>query len=202
VTKLILVRHGETEWNRTRRYQGHTDVELSATGLWQAERLRNRLAVQKIDIVYSSDLKRALNTAQIITSKHNLAVIPCKELREIDFGELEGMTFDEIQRYYPDWDGVDSNESIPNGESLSQFASRIELYIARLVEQTDDKTVLVVAHGGSLQVLVCILLGINTKHWWQIRLYSASLTIVEGYPDAVVLSLLNDTCHLEDCRRE
>jgi len=200
--KLILTRHGETIENQKGIMQGHLPGHLSKQGVEQAKKLALRLKHNEIDAIYSSDLKRALNTAQIITSKHNLAVIPCKELREIDFGELEGMTFDEIQRYYPDWDGVDSNESIPNGESLSQFASRIELFIARLVEQTDDKTVLVVAHGGSLQVLVCILLGINTKHWWQIRLYSASLTIVEGYPDAVVLSLLNDTCHLEDCRRE
>jgi len=198
MVKLLLVRHGETEWNKTGRYQGRSDVELSAIGLWQAERLRDRLAGQRIDAVYSSDLKRALHTAQIITSQHNLAVMPCKELREIDFGELEGMTYDEIQLHYPNWSGISSDVSIPGGESLSQLAFRIELFVPRLAEHSGDKTVLVVAHGGALRVLVCILLGIGIEHWLQIRLDCASLTIMEGYPDRVVLSLLNDACHLED----
>lgn len=198
MVKLLLVRHGETEWNKTGRYQGHSDVELSAIGLWQAERLRDRLAGQRIDAVYSSDLKRASHTAQIITSQHNLAVMPGKELREINFGELEGMTYDEIQLHYPNWSGISSDVSIPGGESLSQLAFRIELFVPRLTEHSGDKTVLVVAHGGALRVLVCILLGIGIEHWRQIRLDGASLTIMEGYPDRVVLSLLNDTCHLED----
>lgn len=198
--RLLLVRHGETEWNREGRYQGHTDVELSTTGLWQAERLCDRLAEQRIDAVYSSDLKRALQTAQIITSKHNLAVIPCKELREIDFGELEGMTFDEIQRHYPDWGGMSSDVSLPRGENLSQLTARIELFVSRLVEHSGDRIVLVVAHGGSLQVLVCILLGIGIEHWRQICLDSASLSAVESYREQAVLSLLNDTCHLEGHR--
>jgi Fructose-2,6-bisphosphatase len=202
MTKLILVRHGETEWNRTGRYQGQSDIELNTTGLWQAERLRDRLVRQRIDAAYSSDLKRALHTAQIIISKHNLVMIPCKELREIDFGELEGMTSDEIQRHYPNWHGMSSDVSIPGGESISQLASRIELFVPRLVEYSGDKTVLIVAHGGTLQMLVCILLGIGTKYWRQIRLDSASLTIVESRSGRMVLSLLNDTCHLEDYRLE
>ena len=202
MAKLILVRHGETEWNRTGRYQGHTDIELSANGVWQVERLRNRLAGQRIDAAYSSDLKRALGTAQIIISKRDLAVIPCKELREIDFGELEGMTSDEIQRHYPNWDGMSSDVSNPGGETLSQLTSRIRLFVPRLAEYSGDKTILVAAHGGALRVLVCLLLGIDIEHWLQIRLSSASLTVVEGHPDQVTLSLLNDTHHLEDYRLE
>jgi alpha-ribazole phosphatase len=197
MVRLILVRHGETEWNRTGRYQGHTDVELSATGLWQVERLRDRLAGQRIDAVYSSDLKRALRTAQIITSKHNLAVIPCKELREIDFGEFEGMTFDEIQRHHPGWGGMSSDVNIPGGESLSQLVSRIELFISKMGKHSDDESVLIAAHSGSLQMLVCILLGIGIEHWRRIRLDSASVSVVESYLGRAVLSLLNDTCHLE-----
>ncbi len=198
MARLLLVRHGETEWNRTGRYQGNSDIKLSVIGLRQAERLRDRLSGQRLDAVYSSDLKRALRTARIIASKHNLRVTLCKELRETDFGKLEGLTFDEIKRYYPEWDGMDSNVSIPGGESLSNLASRTKLFVSRLVEHCDDETILVVAHGGSLRVLVCTLLGIGIEHWWQIRFDSASLTIVEGYPDQTVLSILNDTSHLED----
>ena len=203
MARLILVRHGETEWNRTGRYQGHTDVDLSATGLWHAERLRDRLDGQRIDAVYSSDSKRALRTAQIITSKRDLAVLPCKELREIDFGKLEGMTNDEIQHHYPNWADMSPDVSLPGGESLNQLISRVKLFASRLVEHSDDKTILVVAHGGSLQVLMCILLGIDIEHrWWQIRLGNASLTILEGYPEQATLSLLSDTSHLKDYRLE
>ena len=187
-------------WNRTGRYQGHTDVELNATGLWQAERLRSYLAEQRIDAVYSSDLKRALRIAKIIACEHGLVVIPCKELREINFGKLEGMTFNEIQRHYSGWGGVSSNVNIPGGENLNQLASRIELFVSKVSKYSAKETILIVAHGGSLQVLVCLLLGIGIEHWRQIRLDSASLTIVEDYPDAAVLSLLNDTCHVEDCK--
>ncbi len=203
MTRWTLVRHGETEWNRTGRYQGHTDIELSAIGLWQAERLRDCLDGQRLDAVYSSDLKRAWRTAQIITSKRDLAVIPCKELREIDFGKLEGMTRDEIQRHYPNWGERSPDVSPPGGESLNQLISRIKLFASRLVEPAVDKTILVVAHGGSLQVLMCILLGRDIEHqWWQIRLTNASITILEGHPGQVTLSLLNDTRHLEDCSLE
>jgi len=198
--RLLLIRHGETEWNRAGRYQGHSDIELSAIGIWQAERLRDCLNGQRIDAIYSSDFKRALHTAQIIATKHDLTVVSCRELREINFGELEGMTFDEIQHHYPGWDGIGYNISIPGGESLSQLASRAKLFISKLSKHSAKETILIVAHGGSLQVLVCLLLGIGIKYWRQIRLDSASLTIVECYPDAAVLSLLNDTCHVEDYR--
>ncbi len=203
MAKLILVRHGETEWNRTRRYQGHSDIELTAIGLWHAERLRDRLAQQRIDALYSRDLKSAWRTAQIITSKRDLTVIPCKELREINFGKLEGVTHDEMQRHCPNWVDMSPDVSLPGGESLNQLVSRIKLFVSRLDEHSGDKTILVVAHGGSLQVLMCILLGIDIEHrWWQIGLDRASLTAVEGYPGQVTVSLLNDTHHLEDYRLE
>ena len=200
MAKLILVRHGETEWNRIGRYQGRTDIELNTTGLWQAERVRDRLAGQKIDAIYSSDLRRALCTARIIASRHDLAVIPCQELREIDFGKIEGMTFDEIQRHYPAWSGMSSDLSIPGGESLSQLASRVELFISKLSQHSSDESILIVAHSGPLHILVCALLGIGIEHWLRIRLNAASITVVEGYPGMPRLSLLNDTCHLEDYR--
>jgi len=198
MVKLLLVRHGETEWNKAGRFQGHTDVELNNTGRWQAERLRDRLAGQRIDVVYSSDLKRTLDTAQIVVSGRGLTVIPCKELREINFGELEGMTFDEIRRRYPAWGDRNAEVSIPGGESLEQLASRVKLFASWLIEQhSEDETVLIVAHGALLRVLVCVLLGIDVAHWRQIRVDSVSLTIVEFYLGWVVLSLLNDTSHLE-----
>ena len=197
--RLILVRHGETDWNKARRYQGHTDLELNDIGVWQAERLRERLAEDGIDVVCSSDLRRALATAQVIASNRGLKVIPCKSLREIDFGEFEGMTFEEIQSRYPDWVPTNFDFSAHQGESLDELASRVGSFISNLAEgYSDEKTVLVVSHGGTLRIMLCLLIGISTERWWQIRLDSASITIIEGKVGEAVLRLLNDTCHLED----
>ena len=103
MSRLLLARHGDTELNSAEKYWGRTDVKLSTDGLRQAERLRDRLAEEKIDVVYSSDLKRALVTAETIASKHQLDVNPCEELREIDFGNIEGLTYEEVRQLYPEF---------------------------------------------------------------------------------------------------
>ena len=92
MSRLLLVRHGDTELNSAERYWGNTDVKLSDAGFRQAERLRDRLATERIDAIYSSELRRASATAEIIASSHRLHVIICAELREMNFGELEGLT--------------------------------------------------------------------------------------------------------------
>ena len=102
MSRLLLVRHGITEANSSRRFAGYSDVELSAEGYRQVERLRDRLLDKKIDAVYSSDLKRAMATAEIISSEHNLDIVTCPELREMNYGDAEGLTFDEISRLYPE----------------------------------------------------------------------------------------------------
>ncbi len=205
MVRLILVRHGKTEWNESGRYQGSSDVGLSATGFEEAEGLRQRLADEKIDIIYCSDLKRASQTAQAIASGRNLELVPCKELREIDFGEFEGLTFDEVERRYPDihwWQSRDADKRLPQGESISQLAARVERFIAgNLARHHNGETVLVVAHGGTLRVLICHLLNLSLEHWWQLGLDSASISVIETYHERIVLSLLNDVCHLGSLRK-
>jgi alpha-ribazole phosphatase len=201
LARLLLVRHGETEWNKSGRYQGRSDIDLSAVGIKQVEALKKRLVKESIDAIYSSDLKRAVHTAQIIASGHNPELVICKELRELDFGEFEGLTFEEIEQRYPRsnwWTTQDPQEKLSNGESVSQLTDRVSPFASKLRGYTGEETVLIVAHGGSLRALICLLLGFGLEHWWQIRLDSASLTMVETYSDVVVLSLLNDLCHLEN----
>ena len=200
MAKLLLARHGETEWSKERRYQGHTDLCLSAAGLKQAERLRNHLVSWRIDAIYSSDLKRASTTASIIATGHSREVALRKELREIDFGQFEGLRFEEISWHYPEavreWLTHNPEVRALKGESMNELAARVSCIIPRLERHAPGETVLIVAHGGSLQVLLCLLLGIGLEHRWQIRLDNASLTVVETYPEGAVLSLLNDVCHL------
>jgi alpha-ribazole phosphatase len=201
MTRLLLVRHGETELNSAERYWGQSDVKLSALGLRQAEKLRDRLAAQKIDAVYSSDLQRALATAKIIVSGHRLDVTICAELREINFGKLEGLNFEEISQRFPEFTAKwrvqrDTNIEFPGGESLAQLHSRVGNFVGRLQKCKAGETVLVVAHAGVLRSLICQLMEIELRYIYQIRLDLASLSIVETYPEGAILSLLNDTSHL------
>ena len=204
MSRLLLIRHGETELNSSLRYWGRTDVALSEVGLSQAECLRERLCPEKIDFIYSSRLKRALVTAQAIASGHNLEVTACPELREIDFGRLEGLTFDEIVRLYPDvariWKERDPALVYPGGESLTELDTRVQQFRSRLEGHNEGETVLIVAHSGVLRTLLCQLMGMEPRQRWQIRLDLASLTVIETYSQDAILTLLNDVSHLKERR--
>lgn len=200
MSKLILVRHGDTELSSDKRYWGRSDIKLSTAGLRQADRLRDRLTTQKIDAIYSSDLQRTSVTAEIIASRHQLAVTSCVELREINFGKLEGLTFEEINQLYPEvtrlWVERGSTLQCPGGESLAELNNRVSNFMGRLRKHTLEETILIVAHSGPLRLLVCQLLDIELHHLRQIRLDFASLSILETYPQGAILSLLNDVSHL------
>ena len=202
MARLLLVRHGETELNSSERYWGHTDVALSAVGLKQAEQLRHRLATEKISTIYSSDLRRALLTAETIASPHRPEFITCPELKEINFGQLEGLTFDEVSEFYPEvmqlWRERNPKLRYPGGESLDEFNERVTSFLSRLEKHGDEETVLILAHAGVLRTLICQLLDVEPWHRWQLCLDLASLTIIETYPQGTILSLLNDTCHLAE----
>jgi len=180
-------------------------VGLGGVGLKQAEQLKNRLAGEKIDFIYSSQLSRAQVTARTIASAHNLEVIACPELNEIDFGEMEGLTFSEISGRYPEVARMKTERSpamaYPGGESLPQLEKRVIEFESRLAGHTAGDTILVVAHSGVLRILICRLLELDLRHLWNIRVDLASLNIVDTYPETAILSLLNDTSHLkEDCK--
>ena len=200
MSKLLLVRHGDTEANSAERYWGCSDVRLSESGIRQAERLRQRLSNEKIDAVYSSNLSRALVTAQTIASEHQLEVIVCPELSEIDFGEFEGLTFAEVSQLYPEvaklWAERNPSLEFPGGESLDGFGERVSQFLSRLEKRSPEETILVVAHSGSLRVLVCRLMGIGLQYRWHFRLDLASLNILDTYPQGAILALLNDVSHL------
>ncbi len=200
MSRLLLVRHGDTESNSRERYWGHSDIKLSAAGLGQAEKLRDRLAAEKIDTIYSSELQRASLTAKTIASRHQLDVITCAELREISFGKVEGLTFAEVSRLYPEltksWVSWSLQMRFPNGESVGELNRRVSKFLDRLEKHAPDETILIVAHAGPLRLLVCRLLGMKLQHWRQIRISLASLSIVETHSQGTVLSLLNDVSHL------
>lgn len=200
--RLLLVRHGITDHNSTRRFAGVSDIELNTEGVRQVKKLRDRLAEEKIAAIYSSDLKRAMVTAELIASGRGVEIITCPELRECNYGVAEGLTFEEIGRHYPElWESIVNFSlelNFPGGESFEGFIGRAIKFLDRLKKHTEEQTILIVSHGGPLRVLVCDLLGIDQSHWPQIRFDNASLSIVETNPRRVILSLLNDTSHLRE----
>lgn len=203
MAKLLLVRHGDTALNSRERFWGHTDVKLSEAGMCQAHRLRDRLTSEKINAIYASDLQRSLVTAQIIASEHHLEVCACPEIQETNFGQIEGMTFEEMKMRFPDltnqWLNWSLQIQFPGGENVAQVDKRVGQFMERIKRHTEDETILVVAHAGVLRMLICRLLEIDLQHWRQLRLSLASLSIVETHPGGSLLMLLNDVCHLEGC---
>jgi len=201
LAKLFLVRHGDTKLNSRQRFWGQTDVELSDEGKRQAERLRDRLASQKIDIVYSSGLSRSLATAKIIVSKRRLKVNSCDDLREINFGYIEGLSFDEIKKLHPELAKVLSNwnarPKFPGGEGFDELNERVCNFLPTLESHTAEEAIVVVAHSGILRLLICHLMKIDLQHWRQVRVDLASLSILETYPQGAILTLLNDISHLQ-----
>ena len=201
MSRLLLVRHGDTKLNSAERFWGQTDVELSAAGMRQAEQLRDRLATQDIYAIYASNLKRASVTAETIASKHQLDIITCAELGEINFGLCEGLTFEEISQRYPDFAKAlldwDIRPRVPGGESIDELNRRVNKFLHRLEKHAPEETILIVAHSGTLRLLICKLLGIEIRHWRQLRLSFASLSILQTYPRGSVLDLLNDVSHLK-----
>jgi len=200
LSKLLLVRHGDTESGSALRYWGQSDVKLSGAGLRQAERLRDRLATEKIDAIYTSNLQRASVTAKVIASNHQSNVITCDELNEVNFGKIEGLTFDEVSRLYPEvaqaWVSRSLSLEFPDGENFDKFNNRVSKFLSRLEKHTPEETILIVAHAGPLRLLVCHLLGLELRHWRQFRLDLASLSIVETYSQGAILNLLNEVSHL------
>ena len=201
MTKVLLVRHGQTLWNHIARYQGHSDIDLSDAGRSQASLLSLRLADVSLQSVYASDLKRALDTARIIAEPHGLDVQTLPQLREINFGAWEGLTFEEIKAGYSDiadnWHSSPGSVRIPSGETFQELMERTYGAVVDLAKKHDPGTIAVVTHGGAIRSIICALLDINLNNVFRIRQDNSALNIIDFYDGYGILNLLNDTHHLE-----
>jgi broad specificity phosphatase PhoE len=162
VTTLLLVRHGETDWNRDGRWQGHSNTHLNDEGREQARRVARE--IRDVDVVYSSDLARARETAEIIAAELGLPVRVDSRLRERSFGAWEGLTAAEIEVDFPDnyrrWrarEGAGADDAEP----FDAFAARVRSFLADVLEAHPGETVLLVAHGGSIRVIHALATGLD-----------------------------------------
>ncbi|MBN8751618.1 MULTISPECIES: histidine phosphatase family protein [Variovorax] len=199
-TRLIAVRHGETAWNVDTRIQGHIDIGLNATGLWQAQRAGAALADEPIGVVYASDLSRAWQTAQAIAEPHGLAVQPEPRLRERAFGNMEGMSFAEIEATLPvqakRWRERDPEFEPEGGESLLTFRDRVTGVAAELAARHPGELVVLVAHGGVMDVLyrAATRQELQAPRTWQLG--NAAINRMLWTPEGFSLVGWSDTAHL------
>ena len=161
---LILARHGETDWNRDGRWQGHADRPLNELGREQAGALAATLADEPVAAVYSSDLRRARDTAAIVARTHGLGVEVDPRLREIDVGEWEGLTMREIERRYPGyverWP-PDDGKPFPRGETYAAMGERVVRALTEIAERHAEETVVVILHGGPIRSALAHAAGIT-----------------------------------------
>ena len=157
LTRIIAIRHGETSWNVITRIQGHLDIDLNDKGRWQAEQLASALSHENIDAVYCSDLSRAHDTAKALATPKGLSPHVVPALRERHFGEFEGLTWQELEERFPQeskaWKSRDPHWVPPKGESLTQLRTRIEACIEELAARHTEQQIVIVTHGGVLDVL-------------------------------------------------
>lgn len=200
MTKLILIRHGRTLWNSSGKFQGQSDIELSQEGISQAEKLAENFPVTHIDRVYSSNLKRAYITGEIIAKKFNVPIIKDKRLCEVSFGSWEGLTYDEIHEKWPnEIETMFSTPDVltmPEGESFAQVQKRGVEALLDIVNKHPDETIAITAHGGILRTLLAYALHMPLRYIWTLRQDNTAVNIVTFYGDKINVELLNSTAHL------
>lgn len=201
MTVLYLVRHGETDWNKENRCQGCIDIELNDDGIIQAQGAAKRLSGEKIDKIYSSTLKRAGKTAEIINNSLNVELVKNESLNEINFGEWEGLTFEEMRNRsdykYNKWSQEPHLVSFPGEGSLKNVFDRAMRYVNQIIDENTGKNILIVSHGGVLKLIILGVLGIGLEAYSKFYITNASLSIVVVEEKRAYLRTLNDTCHIK-----
>ena len=205
-TELILIRHGETDWNRELRFQGHIDVPLNDMGHEQARRLGLRLAEESVQYLVCSDLMRAQQTAAPAAQQLELAVATTVTLREQNFGVVEGMRAEEIQSLHPraweDWLQFREDHAMPEGESARQFHARIMDALGSIAVAHAGQRVLVVTHGGVLDMVWRTARGLGLNGPRQSQIPNAGFNRIRladaAAPDRIEIVDWADTRHLAD----
>jgi len=199
-SRLLLVRHGQSTWNHQKRIQGQLDPPLSELGWEQARSVASRLRDAELAGFYSSDLSRARETAEAIAELVGTRPRLLPDLREVALGEWEGKTREELMAQYPRvwerWRREPSWDLVPGGEGSATFESRVEAAINRLFRRHPAGDVLVVTHGGVIQVAIGLVTGRSSAGLFPFLIENCSLTVLQRSSERTVVTAVNDTCHL------
>lgn len=198
---LLLVRHGQTDLNRDQRVQGRSDHSLDETGRGQAALLARRLSRAPVRAVFSSPLRRAMETAQAIAGRHGLEVRCEAGLTEMDVGELDGITYRELRDrfgdFVRDWERDPGSVRMPGGETAQEVLARAWPVLQHAAGAAQEGAVVVVSHSFTLQALVCQAMDIPLAHLERVRHDVAAVTTLAVRDGDFVLRCLNDRCHLD-----
>jgi broad specificity phosphatase PhoE len=204
VLRLILVRHGQTEWNAGsaggEHFRGRIDVALNGVGRGQAQAVARRLSNLEVAAVYASPLQRAVDTALPIAGGHGLQVFPFDGLLDIDYGRWAGQAHTRVAAEWPalyaQWRSAPHLVQIPGGESLSEVRQRVSSGLSEIVGRHQDEIVALVGHQVVNKVLLCVVLGLENEAFWRIRQDTCCINRLDHDGGIYTLLTMNEVCHL------
>lgn len=198
--RLILIRHGETDWSKENKYLGTAEIPLNQKGIEQAKAIAQALKREVLNTVYSSILSRAMVTAEIIAKESGVPLQKDPRLNELSFGSWEGQTLAEITEQDPNvwsrWQEEFESFSPPRGEQIRELKDRVLYFLQTLIESPDYHAVAIVSHAGPIKVILLHALGAPLKSFWRIKLDLGAISIIEYYSHGPIVTSINDTSHL------
>lgn len=201
MTRIFLVRHGQTAWNVGEIFRGRADIPLDETGLKEADLAGDALKDETIHAIYSSPLKRSVQTAEGIAKYHNLPVRPLEAIIDISYGEWEGKENQEVKEKYPElynlWLTEPHKVRFPGGETLDEVRTRTMSAIEELVNKHIGESIVLVAHRVPNKVISCAVLGLDNSHFWRIKQDTASTNLFIYDNNQWIIVYLNNTFYLK-----
>jgi len=201
MVKIILIRHGETDWNKEQIFRGRIDVALNEVGLAQARAVQKFLKDVQISAIYSSPLSRALETARVVGEGRNCEVKIEEGFIDINFGRWQGISHQKVKEEYKElyemWLNKPQMVTFPEGESLEEVQRRSMKALEKVIKKHPEETLAIISHRVLNKVLLCSILGLELSHFWYIKQDTCALNRFEYKDDKYYLTLLNDTCHLK-----
>lgn len=200
MTRIMLVRHGETNWNREEVFRGRIDVALNENGRQQAKALAKATKDYHIDAIYSSSLSRSMETAKMVADMHGLDIKIADGFIDLHYGQWQGLEHEKVKDEYPElylkWQESPHLVRFPGGESLEDVKERALVEMNAILTEHEGQTVMIVSHRVVSKVVLCSIIGLDNSHFWRIRQDNCCLNIFERSGDTYIIHLLNDTCHL------
>lgn len=197
MVKLILVRHALTVDNQKSRLSGHIDSYISEEGKEQIDKITNYLKDFDIDKIYTTTSSRTKDTVKKLSELKSIEIIEKESLKEISFGDFEGLTFDEIKDKYPKefQDMIENGYEYkyPNGESLIDSYNRVCIELDNIISNNDDRTILICSHGGTIRNIITYLISNSYKYHWNFKIDNGSVTILEVQDGFTVITAMNNT---------
>ena len=197
MVKLILVRHALTVDNQKSRLSGHIDSSISEEGKEQIDKITNYLKDFDIDKIYTTTSSRTKDTVKKLSELKSIEIIEKESLKEISFGDFEGLTFDEIKDKYPkefqDMIEKGYEYKYPNGESLIDSYNRVCIELDNIISNNDDRTILICSHGGTIRNIITYLISNSDKYHWNFKIDNGSVTILEVQDGFTVITAMNNT---------